>query len=548
MNKCIFAVMEIRLPVLFLLAILGGLMLGLSFPFTGSLFPLAFIAFIPLMLINVQLNKFGKGRFWIRFLLNYLYFLIYNTVTTWWIYYASAEGVYMAVFANSLLMTLPFFFAAFIMRRLGENKGLLAILVFWLSFEYLHFYWELSWPWLNLGHILGNQIQLIQWYEFSGVTGGSLWIIFINILGYIIIRNLRIRKENLKIQTPVFLFLGLGIIIPVISSLTIFYTYEEKNDPVDIVVAQPNIEAHFEKYYTPWEMQLTKMFRFADPLTDENVDLVVCPETAINIGMDEKMLDRDTLKPLLFVESFQKVKHNVPVLIGATTQLFFREENSAASRPFGNFWYEDYNTALLLDSPKPIQFYHKSKLVLGSEKLPFVGMFPFLKKYSVELGGTSGILGTGEEPEIFEASGVKFAPVICYESVYGEYVSYYIRKGAEIITVITNDGWWQDTPGYKQHRMFSQIRAIECRRSVARSANTGVSCFINQKGEIISEIGCNRGGAIRASINRNSEFTFFVKYGDVTGRISLFVALIMLVFAVVHYFKSLGIRTSTMPK
>ncbi|MBL7898402.1 MAG: apolipoprotein N-acyltransferase, partial [Crocinitomicaceae bacterium] len=143
---------------------------------------------------------------------------------------------------------------------------------------------------------------------------------------------------------------------------------------------------------------------------------------------------------------------------------------------------------------------------------------------------------------------VKFAPVICYESVYGEYVSYYIRKGAEIITVITNDGWWQDTPGYKQHRMFSQIRAIECRRSVARSANTGVSCFINQRGEIISEIGYNLGGAIRESINRNTEFTFFVKYGDVTGRISLFVALIMLVFAIVHYFRSLGIRTSTMPK
>lgn len=439
--------MKISAIYLIILSVLGGTCMGISFPFTGSLLPLAFISFAPLLIINVQLNLQKRYRFWIRFGLNYLYFLVFNYITCWWIYYASEPGMYMAVLSNSFLMTLPFFFGGFIMRQLGEGRGLLGIMALWMSFEYAHFFWELSWPWLNLGHILGDSPKLMQWYEYSGVTGGTFWILLINIFIYLIVRNLWIRKESLKIQTPIILFAVLGLIIPIITSLGIYYSYEEKKDPVDIVVVQPNIEAHFEKYFTPWTVQLNKMFTLADPEVTDQVDLIVFPETAINIALDEAYLADE--QPIKFVQSFQKVKDSIPVLIGSETQAFFREEHSSASRQSGNHWYENYNTALMIDPLKPIQSYHKSKLVLGSEKLPFVNMFPFLKSYSVELGGTAGLLGIGEEPMLLEASGLKFAPIICYESVYGEYVSYFTRKGADIITVITNDGWWQDTPDRK---------------------------------------------------------------------------------------------------
>lgn len=534
--------MKLKLIHLFLLSVTGGLGIGFSFPFTGGLLPLAFVSIVPLLIINFQLNDHKKFRFLWRFLFNYIYFLIYNVVTTWWIYYASAAGAYMAFFANALLMTLPFFLLGFMTRQLGENKGLISFLVLWMSFEYGHFYWELSWPWLNFGHIPGNWPKLIQWYEYSGVTGGTLWILCVNILVYLIVRNIWIRKETWKIQTPIFLFLGLSVIIPVVSSLIIYYSYEEKNDPVDIVVVQPNIEAHFEKFYTPWTVQMEKMFRLAEPEVNEKTDLVVLPETAINIALDEK--DLDSMPPIKFVQSFQRVKNNVPVLIGATTRIFFKEENSSASRPIGKHFYEDYNTAVMMNYGATAETYHKSKLVLGSEKLPFVNMFPFLKEYSVELGGTSGLLGIGEEPKNFLSSGVNFSPVICYESVYGEYTSFYTRKGGEIITVITNDGWWLNTPGHKQHRMFSQIRAIENRRSVARSANTGISCFIDQRGEIISEIEYDKTGVLHETINKNNSFTFFVKYGDIIGRISLFLSIGLFIFSIVVYLKKKGIRTS----
>ena len=362
-NKCNFALMKIGILSLLILSIVGGIGMGISFPFTGGLLPLAFVSFVPLLIINFQLNLQKRGRFWLRFGLNYLYFVIFNYITTWWIYYASEPGMFMAVFANSLLMTLPFFIGGFITRQLGEGRGLLAVMVLWMSFEYAHFFWELSWPWLNLGHIIGNTPKLMQWYEYSGVTGGTCWILVINIFVYMIVRNLWIRKESWKIQAPILLFTALGLIIPIISSLVIYYNYEEKKDPVDIVIVQPNIEAHFEKFYTPWNAQLGKMFSLADPQVDENVDLVLCPETAINIGLDEANLYEE--QAIKYAQSFQRVKDSVPVLIGAFTQAFFREEHSAASRPLGIHWYEDYNTALMIDPLKPIQSYHKSKLVLG---------------------------------------------------------------------------------------------------------------------------------------------------------------------------------------
>ena len=189
----------------------------------------------------------------------------------------------------------------------------------------------------------------------------------------------------------------------------------------------------------------------------------------------------------------------------------------------------------------PLDIYHKSKLVLGGEKLPFISMFPFLEKYSVELGGTSGLLGVGEKPKVFEAKGVSYAPLICYESVYGDFASHFVKQGANIICIITNDGWWRDTPGYKQHRMFSQIRAIENRRSVARSANTGISCFIDQRGEIISELGWNEYGALQAELNQNEEFTFFTRYGDFIGRLSVFLTLAMLLYTAVEMLRKKGV-------
>lgn len=532
--------MDLKVYQLFLLSILSGVLLGVSFPFTGGMFPLVFVAFVPFLIVNYQLNKQKiKGRILIRFFCNYFGFVLFNLIATWWIYYASEGGAIMAVLANSLLMAATMGVFGFLSRQLGENRGIFSFLVIWLAFEHVHYYWDLSWPWLNVGHHLGNQLYLIQWYEYSGVAGGSMWILTINIITYIIIRNVFFEKESWKIQTPNLIFAGLVIIIPVVSSLIIYHTYEEKVDPVDVVIVQPNVEANTEKFVLPVTEQLNKMFRVVSPTITNKTDLVVCPETALPWSKNEENLD-DHMH-IFMIKQFIASHYDVPWLIGADTYAVFDEWQSTASIKYGSQWAENYNTALMVYSDLPLTQYHKAKLVLGGEKLPFVDHFPFLAEYSVELGGTSGLLGSGKEPLNFDAKGVTYAPLICYESVYGDYVSGFVRKGAQILCVITNDGWWDDTPGYKQHRMFSQIRAIENRRSLARSANTGISCFINQKGEIISELGWNEYGALHETINKNEEFTFFSKYGSIIGRIASYLALAMMLYGVVTRLKKIGV-------
>jgi len=157
-----------------------------------------------------------------------------------------------------------------------------------------------------------------------------------------------------------------------------------------------------------------------------------------------------------------------------------------------------------------------------------------LENFAFDLGGTVGSLGVDKERTVFArpSDNLKIAPVICYESVFGAYVTQYIRKGANLIFVITNDGWWGDTPGHRQHFTFSQLRAIETRRSVARSANTGISAFINQRGDISQVTKYWEPAVIRQKINANYELTFYVRYGDYIGRISAFVAVFLILISI----------------
>jgi len=538
--------MKLSLLKFIFILLLSGVLMGISFPYSFGLFPLAFVSLVPLFLFNSEINKVERYRGLKRFVGNYIYFLAYNITTTWWIYNASPEGAYMAFLFNSFLMTLPFFLYGYITKYLGDFKGLVAFVTLWLAFEHIHHIWDLSWPWLSFGNILGNHPMLIQWYEYLGTGGGTLWILLVNLFIFIAVRNVWIKDEKIKIQTPYFLLIGLIVIVPTLISVIRFNTYQEKNNPVNVLIVQPNIhpwanKTSFdgfagEKFTTPTSLQLDKMLTLAKKKISEQTDVIICPETAISSPMEESSMEN--LGAIIKLKEFSEKNYNIPFLIGADTYGVFEDFRPFPAIQRGKYnFLENYNTALLIDANNPMDVYHKSKLVLGAEKVPFVDILPFMAKLSVDLGGTNGILVANKYPKVFSAKGIKYAPLICYESVYGEFVAQFVLKGAEILTVITNDGWWGDTPGYKQHKMLSQIRAIENRRSVARSANTGISCAINQKGEIIDALPWDKAGAISATLNKNDSITFFTLYGDVVGRVSEFVVLGLLLYAFVTMLK-----------
>jgi apolipoprotein N-acyltransferase len=203
-------------------------------------------------------------------------------------------------------------------------------------------------------------------------------------------------------------------------------------------------------------------------------------------------------------------------------------------------YYDNYNTALQLDNTGKIQVYHKSKLVPGVEKMPFPVLLKPLESLAINLGGTIGSLGTQQQRTPFVSPAhLKVAPIICYESVFGEHVSEFVKNGAGLLFIITNDGWWGDTPGYKQHLIYGRLRAIENRRCVVRSANTGISCFINEKGDIEDATGWWQPAVIMKTLPIHEQLTFYTRHGDYIGRISAYGTLFLILSVLLGRFSAI---------
>lgn len=522
----------------YLLSMLSGILLFVSFPHTGSLFPLAFIAWIPLLLVehDIYRKKYRSGKVFIH---AYISFLIFNIGATFWIYYAKDGeiGAILAFLLNALLMAITFQLFHYTKRYVGQKEGYISLLFYWIGFEYFHFHWELSWPWLTLGNKFAIFPEIVQWYAYSGVLGGTLWILLVNFVGFKIANNLFFNKESWRIQTPLIYGFFALILLPSLLSFWSYSSYQETQDPIEVVITQPNIDPYNEKFSGDLKEQLNKFLSLADSMVSPKTTFVLAPETAISRGFFEEDFEQTEIYAIL--KNHVRKWQGPALYLGASTFRFFEEHNSRASRPFkdGSGYYESYNTSLLIEKLNPPQFVHKSKLVLGVEKIPFSHWFPSLENLSIDLGGSSGTLGVEEVPKVLQANGVTFAPVICYESVYGEFIAEQCRKGAEVIFIITNDGWWDNTPGHKQHQSFARLRAVETRRYVARSANTGISSVINQRGDVVAETKFWVPAVIKEELQLNSNPTFYVIYGDVIGRFFGFVVFLLIVFTIVKYWK-----------
>lgn len=525
--------MIIKKPIRYFLCLLSGLIMaaGWSDYHTGYA---AFFGLIPLLLLaehyRRQTERVNAPSV---FFFSWFAFFIFNLISTWWIWHSSEVGAIMAVVFNSLFMAIVFWLYYVISRRMGLRTGLWSLVILWLGFEYLHTNWDLSWPWLTLGNAMSGNVRFIQWYEFTGVFGGSLWILLINIFLFLAIKQALTGEK--KTATQWFTASALTILLPIIFSLVMYHNYEEKGEKAGIVVVQPNIDPYNEKFGgMSMAEQLIRFTHLAAEKINDSTVFVVGPETHLPNGMWEESL---TEHPhFRFLLDFVKAHPQITLITGMSSYREFLpgEKLTPTARKFrdGDGYYESYNTALCFDTACLPQLYHKSKLVLGVEIMPFPETLGFLGELSVDLGGTSGGLGHSPEPIVFTERSGRFrpAPVICYESVYGEYVTGYISKGANFIFVITNDGWWGNSPGHRQHLRLSSLRAIESRRSVARSANTGISCFINQRGDIIDPTGYWVPAAVKGTIKANEELTVYVKYGDYIGRAASLLSVLVLLY------------------
>jgi apolipoprotein N-acyltransferase len=394
----------------------------------------------------------------------------------------------------------------------------------YLCFEYWHFNWGGSWPWLTLGKGLAVFHHAIQFYEYTGEMGGSLVLLIINIW----CAHILLAKSYKRIWQPISFAIGI-LLLSLGISLAGFNIHKGRG--LQCVVTQPNINPYTEKFYgcdsyIQADEQLLLAIEPAQKLIDSNTAVVVLPETALVGYNDEAQLQYNsylaTLRPIA-------MQYNTTVIVGAETYKTYQSNKAPTktARPDGpGYWYDSYNTAIALTQDTGIELYHKSKLVVGVETMPF----DFLNQLSLDLGGMSGSLGISDQAyNLHTANKLPVATLVCYESIYGDYCNDFINKGAQLIAVITNDAWWGNTPGYQQHLLYSKIRCIETRKPLLRSANTGISAVINENGVIQKHTQFNERTAFKCEIWPNTKITFYTRYGNLIGPISAIISIALFI-------------------
>ncbi len=527
----------------------------------------ALFGFVPLLCMNRIANLAGVRHVWIY---HYVAFVLWNAATTFWVCNATIGGGIFAVLANAFQMSVIFAVFRLSERRFRGILPYIFLAVMWIAWERAYIYADISWPWLVLGNAFARSIACVQWYEFTGALGGSLWIWLVNITVYRLLAAISdgsTARWNGFGTVALIIWLLLIVAGPFVTSRVIFDRYEETDNPLEVKIFQPNIDPYHKFELLTQKQQtdilLSQMEKALGPVdtlvTEDDLDataglaifaslaesdsfvapvvapvLLLAPETFTS---DIVVGDYDLSVTYRRFLEFLQGRTGVNILFGASSRSYtasaHRPSYSARQLNDGR-WVESHNSALMLDGTGRTEICHKNKLVVAVEKMPYPKVF---SKIDDLLGGVMGRCVGQDGVTVFNCCGtadtVKVGCAICYESVYGEYYTQYIREGAEVMAIITNDAWWGDTPGYRQHLSYASLRAIETRRDIARCANTGISGFIDQRGVLRDPSPWWKKAVVEGSVNRNDRLTFFVVHGDITGRVCcllfclLFLALIV---------------------
>ena len=319
-----------------------------------------------------------------------------------------------------------------------------------------------------------------------------------------------INHENFKSDT---IYVSVIILIPIIVSLIIYTNIDIEEEKIKTVIIQPNIDPYNEKFNRSNDQNLRYLESILNDVKNRN-SLVILPETYFSDGSLISSLNYSTL-----IEGLKVIRerYDTEILTGIELYDVFNDSSRVkkySNRLENNRWLDLFNASIFIS--EDIDIYKKSKLVVGIEKMPYKNFLePLLGSLLIDFGGLSYSRGYQDYRTVFKSNtGTKVAPIICYESIYGEYVSEYIRNGANLLAIITNDGWWNNTEGHKQHLSYARLRSIETRKNIVRSANTGISAVINYRGEILKTIGYEQEGLINKNVGINDKITFYTKYGD----------------------------------
>jgi apolipoprotein N-acyltransferase len=518
------------------LSVAGGVLTGIAWTSWCPGLILLF-SFVPFLIIENYLfehsERFTNNAFFIFLLPG---FTVLCIIALGWLRVFTIIGAICVIMVLTFLMSMVLYLSHIVRQRAGNITGFISLIAFWLCFEFFSLNIPYITPWINLGNGLAKDIFFIQWYEITGTGGGSLWILLSNLFLTITIVNFYNKKRKYK---PYLIIWLLIIIIPSSLSFARYFTIKQNySGKSEIIIIQPNVDPYSEKFSIPFKDQLKKSLDMASKAITANSNWVITPETTV-----DDPINLDSIDSNQYIKMIKRTVKDYPRLAIVSGLVSYKEypysmtPPSITSRFTGiNGIYCDYfNSAFKIDSGNNTEVYHKSKLVPGVEMQFYNGIGKLFDKILPFFGGTKWGYGTQENRLCFTNSytSVKAAPIICYESAFGEFVTGYVRNGAEALFIITNDGWWKNTIGYRQHLAYASLRAIETRREVARSANTGISCIIDIRGKRKCETKWWAQSVLKGDIYPEKDITPYVKYGDLILQISLIITTLIAVITFV---------------
>ena len=394
---------------------------------------------------------------------------LFNTISIYWLYHVGDvappalifSGLFLAVAYLSLFTLLcAWVFVKIRDVRFGKFPLVCLFPFFWGGIEVLRAKGDMSFPWLSLGLVFGNSLELMQSFALFGVFGASMIIIASNMCLATADPEKKLRFFMPFILAAILYFGGYNVIEEDVPST---------EDSLTVAVVQPSVpqaKKWSREYYDSIMKQTWGLFNTLKP---DSVALILFAETAIPDFMDIRYSEQS------FLGNYA-AKHNSAIVIGALSRAWDSPKENKRNRKYGV-----YNSAFLFSSSRPMQEYRKMHLVPFSEKMPLDDIFPVINY--VDLGG--GDFSPGNSIYIWQPGD--FSPLICYEAIYGNILREAKRKGAKFIANITNDGWFYKSIAPYQHFNLVRAHAVETGIGVVRAANTGISAFIAANGKIIEK-------------------------------------------------------------
>src|SRR5690606_9197211 len=409
-----------------LILILVSFLSFISWNYCGILF----IGCLVLYFYFTELSK--EKHFIIRYLENFLFYLILNIGITFWLYNISFKECVGIILASSLLMS-----CASIPYLITNNKILHIIL--WVIFEILNTKWDIAWPWLTYGNVMGNQWYLVQWYSYIGVYGGSIWVLIMSALFY------SYWKKRKKIYLKFLIFLSLPLLFSYIN-----YTKPESNSRKYI-----NALSYIPRYeYNSYDK--TKKIVEYIVNSDDTIDLIVTPEM---FYYDMNLTDYRREKFQSLFRIISKKNPNANIIIGSDLKIDTIKFNGLVIHNNNTSYYKS-----------------KKKYVPVNEYTP-----PLLRPYFGESFYTKTPF---DDTKIIERN-LRTIPFICYESLFSDFVSINSQK-ADYIIVCTSETFMSSSSlGKKQYLDIVRLRAIENKKYLLKCSNDGISCLVTPSGKIL---------------------------------------------------------------